>query len=89
MCILAASWLWVSPNLARSLATTNCIESVLGNRGLAVPFAYAVARTDKGAPVVVAGTDMERVRNAALIDRRPPYARLAAKAYATPDAVAR
>jgi putative ABC transport system permease protein len=38
------------------------VESVLGNRGTAVPFAYAVARTDKGAPVVVAGTDMERVR---------------------------
>jgi glycosyltransferase involved in cell wall biosynthesis len=31
----------------------------------------------------------ERVRNAALIARRQPYARLAAKAYAAPDAVAR
>jgi len=29
------------------------------------------------------------VRNAELIARRPPYARLAAKAYAAPDAVAR
>ncbi|MBZ5628654.1 MAG: ABC transporter permease [Acidobacteriia bacterium] len=38
------------------------VEGALGNRGLAVPFAYAVARTDKGVPVVVAGTDMERVR---------------------------
>ncbi|MBZ5569792.1 MAG: ABC transporter permease [Acidobacteriia bacterium] len=38
------------------------MEGALGNRGLAVPFAYAVARTDQGAPVVVAGTDMERVR---------------------------
>ena len=38
------------------------IESVLGNRGLAVPFAYAVARTGTGEPVVVTGTDMERVR---------------------------
>lgn len=37
-------------------------ESVLGNRGTAVPFAYAVARTGKGAPVVVAGTDMASVR---------------------------
>jgi putative ABC transport system permease protein len=38
------------------------VESVLGSRGLPVPFAYAVARTANGAPVVVAGTDMERVR---------------------------
>jgi putative ABC transport system permease protein len=38
------------------------VESALGNRGLAVPFAYAVARTAQGDPVVVAGTDMERVR---------------------------
>src|SRR5437868_13721140 len=35
----------------------NSVESVLGNRGLAVPFSYAVARTASGAPVVVAGTD--------------------------------
>ena len=40
----------------------NSVESVLGNRGLAVPFSYAVARTASDAPVVVAGTDMERVR---------------------------
>jgi putative ABC transport system permease protein len=38
------------------------VEGVLGRRGLAVPFAYAVARTDKDAPVVVAGTDLDRVR---------------------------
>jgi putative ABC transport system permease protein len=38
------------------------VENILGNSGLAVPFAYAVARTEQGAPVVVAGTDMERVR---------------------------
>ena len=31
----------------------------------------------------------ERVRNAELIARRPPYARLAAKAYAAPEGVAR
>ena len=37
-------------------------EKVLGGRGLAVPFAYAVARTSEGAPVVVAGTDFQRVR---------------------------
>ena len=38
------------------------VEALLGNAGTAVPFAYAVARTEKGEPVVVAGTDMERVR---------------------------
>ena len=38
------------------------VEGALGNRGLAVPFAYAATRTDQGTPVVVAGTDMERVR---------------------------
>src|SRR5512144_2178257 len=38
------------------------VEGLLGNGGLAVSFAYAVARTEQGAPVVVAGTDMERVR---------------------------
>ena len=38
------------------------VQTVLGNNGLAVPFGYAVARTANGAPVVVAGTDMESVR---------------------------
>jgi putative ABC transport system permease protein len=38
------------------------IESVLGDRGMAVPFAYVVARTADGQPVVVSGTDLERVR---------------------------
>jgi putative ABC transport system permease protein len=37
------------------------VEAVLAGRGLAVPFAYAVARTPKGDPVVVAGTDFARV----------------------------
>ncbi len=37
------------------------IDRALGG-GTAVPFAYAVARTASGQPVVVAGTDMERVR---------------------------
>ncbi len=41
---------------------TSRVEEVLGSRGIAVPFAFAVARTDTGAPVVVAGADMERVR---------------------------
>lgn len=38
------------------------VESVLHGRGTAVPFAYAVARTKDGSPIVVAGTDFERVQ---------------------------
>jgi putative ABC transport system permease protein len=38
------------------------IDSVLGGNGLAVPFAYVVARTADGQPVVVSGTDMDQVR---------------------------
>lgn len=38
------------------------IESVLGGRGMAVPFAYVVARTGNGQSVVVAGTDFARVQ---------------------------
>jgi putative ABC transport system permease protein len=38
------------------------IESAVGGHGLAVPFAYAVARTDKDQSIVVAGTDFDRVR---------------------------
>ena len=38
------------------------IDSLLAGRGLAVPFAYAIARSARGVPVVVAGTDIERVR---------------------------
>jgi putative ABC transport system permease protein len=38
------------------------VESVLGGRGTAVPFAYVVARTPGGQSVVVAGTDFERVQ---------------------------
>jgi len=40
----------------------NKIEAALGGRGLAVPFAYVVARTAHGQSVVVAGTDFERVQ---------------------------
>lgn len=38
------------------------IESVLGAKTLAVPFAYAVARTTDGQSVVVVGTDFDRAR---------------------------
>ena len=38
------------------------VDSLLGARGVAAPFALVVARTNDGQPVVVAGTDFERVR---------------------------
>jgi putative ABC transport system permease protein len=38
------------------------IESTLGAKALAVPFAYAVARTTDGQSVVVVGTDFARAR---------------------------
>jgi putative ABC transport system permease protein len=40
----------------------NQVSSIVGERGLAVPFAYAVARTSSGDPIVVAGTDFELVK---------------------------
>ena len=42
------------------------VDRVLAGKGIAVPFAYAVATTAKGKPVVVAGTDFaasERVES--------------------------
>lgn len=38
------------------------IAALLDGRSLAVPFAYVVARTPEGQPVVVAGTDLDQVR---------------------------
>jgi len=38
------------------------VQSTLGGHGLAVPFAYVVARTSDGQSVVVSGTDLEQVR---------------------------
>jgi putative ABC transport system permease protein len=38
------------------------VETVLAGRGFAAPFAFAVARNAAGTPVVVAGTDFDRVR---------------------------
>ena len=38
------------------------VESVLGGRGVVAPFALLVARTRDGQPVVVAGTDFDRVK---------------------------
>jgi putative ABC transport system permease protein len=38
------------------------VQSTLGGRGLAVPFAFVVARTSDGRSVVVSGTDFDQVR---------------------------
>jgi putative ABC transport system permease protein len=38
------------------------VESVLAGRGVVAPFALVVARTSDGQPIVVAGTDFERVK---------------------------
>jgi putative ABC transport system permease protein len=38
------------------------VEAALGDKSVAVPFAYVVARTSDGQSVVVAGTDFDRVR---------------------------
>jgi putative ABC transport system permease protein len=42
--------------------TLSTVKSMLGGSGIAVPFAYAVARTADGHSVVVSGTDLEQVR---------------------------
>ena len=47
-------------NFSRENLTT--INSSLAGRGLAVPFAYAVARTSKDQPIVVAAVDFDLVR---------------------------
>jgi len=38
------------------------VDSVLAGRGIAAPFGLIVARTSEGQPIVVAGTDFERVK---------------------------
>ena len=38
------------------------VDRLLDARSVAVPFAYAVARTSEGAPIVVAGTDFARAK---------------------------
>lgn len=42
--------------------TLGQVQSILNGHGLAVPFAYVVARTHDGQSVVVSGTDLEQVR---------------------------
>ena len=43
-------------------AALSTVDAALGGRGLAVPFAYVVARTSDGQSVVVSGTDFGQVR---------------------------
>jgi putative ABC transport system permease protein len=58
-----ANIILVSSNSAPLAADTlSRVESVLAGRGVAAPFALAVARTSDGQPVVVAGTDFDRAR---------------------------
>lgn len=38
------------------------VENIVNGRGMAVPFAYVLARTSNGQSVVVAGTDLDRVQ---------------------------
>jgi putative ABC transport system permease protein len=45
-----------------SPAELRAIQSSVGKQGMVVPFAYAVAHTANGEPVVVAGTDFDSVR---------------------------
>jgi len=40
----------------------SCVDAALAGRGIAAPFGMIVARTRDGQPIVVAGTDFERVR---------------------------
>jgi putative ABC transport system permease protein len=49
-------------NASLSADALTKVDSILGGRGVAAPFALVVARTGGGQPVVVAGTDFERVR---------------------------
>jgi len=42
--------------------TLTTVRSALGSGGIAVPFAYAVARTPDGRSVVVAGTDFQQAQ---------------------------
>lgn len=50
------------PGSSFTPADLDRINSIVGNRGLAVPFAYAVAHTEAGQAVVVAGTDFDLAR---------------------------
>ena len=53
-------------------------SALLAGRGLAGPFAYAVARTTSGQSIVVSGTDFDQVRNLNFILNDLRYAGLLA-----------
>src|SRR4051812_386223 len=50
------------PGQALPPSTLSRIETALDGHGTAVPFAYVVASTSNGSPIVVAGTDMKSVQ---------------------------
>jgi len=64
------------------------VDKLLAGRGTAAPFAYAVARTARGAAVVVVGADLERTRtlnpwwSASAWPRQPGEALIGARAAA-------
>ena len=49
-------------NASLPSGTLSQVDVMLSDRGIAAPFAFVVARTSDGQPVVVAGTDIGRVR---------------------------
>jgi putative ABC transport system permease protein len=49
-------------NRALSANSLTVVQKAIAGRGIAVPFAYAVAHTANGRPVVVAGTDFDGAR---------------------------
>jgi putative ABC transport system permease protein len=50
------------PDQALPQATLQQVQSLVSAHGIAVPFAYVVAHTASGSPVVIAGTNLEAVR---------------------------
>ncbi len=50
------------PGQALPASTLGRVQKALDGRGIAVPFAYVVASTSNGSPIVVAGTDMSSVQ---------------------------
>lgn len=52
----------VPASVAEQPSQADKVSAVVGESGLVVPFAYAVARTAKDQPIVVAATDFDKVR---------------------------
>jgi putative ABC transport system permease protein len=49
-------------SVSLSADTLACVDSILKGRGVAAPFGMIVARTADGQPIVVAGTEFERIK---------------------------